>query len=52
MQQEAKIYADGEDMLIIQNIRQAFEQKDMKLFNKNINSDLINEDSFMASLVE
>lgn len=41
MQQEAKIYANGEDMQIIQNIRDAFEQKDMKLFERNIDSSLI-----------
>lgn len=39
-------------MQIIQNLRKAFEQKDMKLFNKNITSPLIIEDSFTESLVE
>lgn len=52
MQQEARIYVDMEEMIVIQKIREAFETKDIKLFNRNINSDIINEDSFMSSLVE
>jgi hypothetical protein len=38
-------------MQAIQNIRRAFEQKDMKLFNKNITSPSIQSDDFIESLI-
>lgn len=49
---EAQIYKNHEDIKSIENLRAAFEKRDQKTFNKEVDSPAVTDDPLLKGLVE